>query len=129
MSTELSSLRNFVSAKIHSEPQEPSDLLEDGSNGYCAPTQKVNGPMPVRTLTAEAEFYGGYTWCLNAFPTIREVVSHLTNELQRFRQVRAGWQKSEATTNIFLLSCSITDTADDYLAGPQYDFSKASRAV
>jgi hydroxymethylpyrimidine pyrophosphatase-like HAD family hydrolase len=78
-------------------------------------------------LPAEAEFYGAYSWCLNALPTIRDVVEHLSEELAKLERLQAGWQQSEVIANIFLLSCAITDTVDDYLAGASYDFSKISR--
>jgi len=79
-------------------------------------------------LPAEVDFYSRYRWCLDACPVLREVVNHLWAELAKLDQVPAGWQQSEVVTNIFLLSCSITDTIDDYLLGNTYDFSKLERA-
>ena len=79
-------------------------------------------------LPAEADFYSRYRWCFDACPVLREVVNHLWAELAKLDQVPAGWQQSEVVTNIFLLSCSITDTIDDYLLGNTYDFSKLERA-
>src|SRR5262249_15791044 len=77
----------------------------------------------------EAEFYGQYSWCLNASPTIKEVVGHLSEELGKLDGLPECWQQAEVITNIFLLSCTLTDTIDDYLAGSRYDFSKVSRAL
>jgi hydroxymethylpyrimidine pyrophosphatase-like HAD family hydrolase len=80
-------------------------------------------------LPAEAEFYGQYSWCLNALPTIREVVEHLHEELDKLTRLPECWQQSEVITNTFLLACTLTDTIDDHLAGARYDFSKVRRAL
>ena len=37
----------------------------------CEPTQPV-------VLDTEASFYQRYRWCINAFPTVRELFEHLT---------------------------------------------------
>ncbi|HTC93256.1 MAG TPA: HAD hydrolase family protein [Terriglobales bacterium] len=44
-------------------------------------------------------------------------------------QAPQGWQASEVINNIFLLSCAITDTVDDYLLGDTYDFSKIGKIL
>jgi len=77
----------------------------------------------------EADFYNRYRWSLDACPVLGDVVSHLSEELAKIDQVPGGWQQSEVITNIFLLSCSITDTLDDYLLGNTYDFSRLERAL
>jgi hydroxymethylpyrimidine pyrophosphatase-like HAD family hydrolase len=88
------------------------------------------GPKPhaIRPVAAETDFYNQYRWVLNAFPTIREVLDHLSEELSKLESTEKGWQQREVITNIFLLACSVTDTIDDYLAGNTYDFSKISQA-
>jgi hydroxymethylpyrimidine pyrophosphatase-like HAD family hydrolase len=77
----------------------------------------------------ESNFYNQYSWCLNAFPQVREVVGHLREELKKLDVADDDWRKLEVITNCFLLSCSITDTLDDYLAGSTYDLSKVSRVL
>lgn len=84
-------------------------------------------PCAITPAAPEKNFYYQYSWVLNAFPTIREVLDHLSEELNKLERVE-GWQRREVITNIFLLACSVTDTIDDYLAGSIYDFSKVSRA-
>jgi hydroxymethylpyrimidine pyrophosphatase-like HAD family hydrolase len=91
-------------------------------------SQAAYESLPVMLLAEEAEFYGEYSWCLNALPTFKEVVEHLSEELVRIERLQGGWQESEVLTNIFLVSCAVTDTVDDYLAGASYDFSRISRA-
>ena len=84
--------------------------------------------LPVAFLESETTFYGQYSWCLNPFLTLQEAVQHLTCELKRL-DAADGWQYSEVLTNIFLLSCAITDTVDDYLLGPKFDFSKLANVL
>src|SRR5713226_4559676 len=74
-------------------------------------------------LPTELSFYGQYSWCLNACPTIQEVIEHLRQELSRLDEMEEDWQRTEVMTNVFLLSCAITDTVDKYLLGERYDFS------
>lgn len=73
---------------------------------------------------AELKFYGAYDWCLNAYPSMGEVVQHLSEELNRYAGSQPGWQREEIARNIFLLSCMIVDTTDDFLLGRRYNFSK-----
>jgi len=84
--------------------------------------------LPAVSLEAERVFYEDYSWCLNPFPTLEEAAEHLRTELKKLSRI-TGWQYSEAVTNIFLLSCAITDTVDDYLLGTTFDFSKLVRAM
>ncbi|PYX89726.1 MAG: hypothetical protein DMG67_14455, partial [Acidobacteria bacterium] len=95
--------------------------------------RKTCEPLPALPLAAELSFYSQYSWCLNAFPTLSEVVDHLARELNKLDQMSneawEGWQRSEVITNIFLLSCAITDTIDDYLLGNIYDFSRISKVL
>src|SRR6267154_6299395 len=86
-------------------------------------------PLPGAPSKLEASFYAQYPWCLNAFPTIREVVRYLSEELDKLERVHEGWQQSEVITNIFLLSRTITDAVDDHLAGSKYDFSKLGKLL
>src|SRR5207248_3050968 len=88
-----------------------------------------NTPLVLGATSAEDEFYNAYSWCLNAFPTFAEVIIHLSEELHKFAGVQAHWQESELITNIFLLSCSLTDSIDDFVAGSTYDFAKLRRAL
>lgn len=86
--------------------------------------ERVVEPLPVVPLPAESEFYSQYCWCLNSFPDLRATVDHLSQELRKLDWTLENWQRSEVITNIFLLSYSIGDTIDDYLAGNSYQFSK-----
>src|SRR5438445_2783356 len=86
-------------------------------------SEPARKPLQTELMDTELRFYSSYPWCLNIFPTIEEVVQHLRHELSRLDQMDEDWQYAEVMTNVFLLSCAITDTVDDYLLGKQYDFS------
>jgi hydroxymethylpyrimidine pyrophosphatase-like HAD family hydrolase len=75
-------------------------------------------------LAAELDFYSSYDWCLNAYPSIGEVMRHLEAELSRYLVAEQDWRRDEIARNVYLLSCAILDTADDYLLGRRYSFSK-----
>jgi hydroxymethylpyrimidine pyrophosphatase-like HAD family hydrolase len=85
--------------------------------------------LPTILLPEEVHFYGEYPWCLNAFPTLSEVVQHLARELSRLDNIPQDWRASEVITNVFLLACAITDTIDDHVLGDTYDFSRISQVV
>jgi len=81
---------------------------------------------PCTTLAEENDFYNSYDWCLNAYPSIGEVVRHLDDELTRFQAAEADWRRDEIARNVYLLACTIIDTTDDHLLGRRYNFSKVS---
>ena len=111
------------------EPQ----LQIDEDSVTAASLRRIYEPLPSALLEDEVHFYNQYSWCLNAFPTVLEVVGHLKKELTKLdralEQAPQGWQASEVINNIFLLSCAITDTVDDYLLGDTYDFSRIGKVL
>ena len=68
-------------------------------------------------LPAELEFYQSYDWCLNPYLTVNEASRYLRGELTKLATVPNGWQISEVTTNIFLLSCGLLNCVDGHLRG------------
>ena len=68
-------------------------------------------------LESEISFYQGYGWCLNPFPTVRETIEHLGVEINRLRERQEAWQAGEVATNVFLLSCALLNSLDEYLRG------------
>ena len=98
-------------------------------SSFSTPSQSACKLLPTALLETEAGFYRQYSWCLNAFPTIGEVIEHLTDEISRLHQVGRDWQLTEVQANIFLLSCGVTDALDDYLLGSSYDFWKAQSVL
>jgi hydroxymethylpyrimidine pyrophosphatase-like HAD family hydrolase len=71
-----------------------------------------------RILPAEAKFYEGYDWSLNPHLTVREAVEYLGDEIATLRASQRDWQVSEVITNVYLLSCGLLNTVDEYLRGP-----------
>jgi haloacid dehalogenase-like hydrolase len=75
----------------------------------------------ISPLSTELEFYQGYSWCLNPFPTVGETVGHLKNEVTRLAAAPyEDWRCGEVMTNVFLLCCTLLNSIDDYLRGPVY---------
>src|SRR5258705_12280309 len=83
-------------------------------------------PLPAAPLRTESTFYGRYAWCLDIFPTVREVSHRLREELSRQGETLEDWQREEVAVNAFMLSSALTDAVDDYLAGESYDLSPAA---
>ncbi len=102
-------------------------LAKDVVRGANRAQQNLHELLSEVALPAEADFYGQYLWSLNAYPTLNEVITHLSEELGKLGHTTEEWQRDEVLTNIFLLSCCITDTLDDYLLGSTYDFSKIAQ--
>jgi hydroxymethylpyrimidine pyrophosphatase-like HAD family hydrolase len=69
-------------------------------------------------LPTECEFYQAYNWCLKPFPTVLEATDHLRGEIDRLKAVPHDWRAAEIATNVFLLSCALLNTVDEYLRGP-----------
>ena len=89
-----------------------------------AAKQTQLGALPVRYLETESSFYKDYAWCLDAVPTVGEIIQHLRTEFDRFGSLDERWHRTEVAKNIFLLACAISDTLDDFLLGNAVDFSK-----
>jgi hydroxymethylpyrimidine pyrophosphatase-like HAD family hydrolase len=84
-------------------------------------------PLKQVLLEEEAAFYNDYCpWAFNAFPTVRNSLNRLRQELAKLDHAGIAWQREEALRNIFLLSCSVSDVVDDFLIGSVHDFSKVS---
>jgi hydroxymethylpyrimidine pyrophosphatase-like HAD family hydrolase len=103
--------------------------MRDAAEGSAVSFAPARELLDTELLDTELSFYRSYPWCLNIFPTLREVVQHLRQQLSRLDDLNEDWQRTEVMTNVFLLSCAIADTLDDYLLGERFDFSKASAVV
>jgi hydroxymethylpyrimidine pyrophosphatase-like HAD family hydrolase len=123
-----SSWQSLMTAEAATVSIPPADSAELARNTVVADRQYVPNALPAVLLESEEDFYGQYSWCLNAFPTLQAMAEHLALELKKLGRF-SGWQHSEIVTNIFLLSCAITDTVDDYLLGSAFDFSKLVRVL
>jgi hydroxymethylpyrimidine pyrophosphatase-like HAD family hydrolase len=106
-------------------------MLMQNANAEREMSPSANGDAALspQLLKAELDFYRDYPWCLNALPAIRDVVEHLRRELRRLDEGLENWQRAEVATNVFLLSCAVASSVDDYLNGEVYDFSKAAERL
>jgi haloacid dehalogenase-like hydrolase len=84
-------------------------------------------PLAPHLLASERDFYDGYDWSLNTYPTLENSILHLRQELGRLDQYAEEWQLRERMLNVYLLACAVTNEVDDFLVGTRYDFSKAKR--
>jgi HAD superfamily hydrolase (TIGR01484 family) len=84
-------------------------------------------PLTPHLLASERDFYDGYDWSLNTYPTLEKAILHLRQELSRLDQCSEEWHLRERMLNVYLLACAITNEVDDFLVGTRYDFSKAKR--
>src|SRR5450631_2535961 len=78
---------------------------------------------------SEQDFYQGYAWCLNAYPTVQAAVGYLQAELAKPDHDLDAWQREEVLTNIYLLSCGIMSTLEDYLQNTKYRLPRGLAAL
>src|SRR5712691_8576343 len=84
----------------------------------------------ISPLATEVEFYQSYSWCLNPFPTVGETIGHLNNEATRLvAPTQQDWRLREVMTNVFLLSCTLLNSIDDYLRGPVYQLPRSVMTI
>jgi hydroxymethylpyrimidine pyrophosphatase-like HAD family hydrolase len=76
-------------------------------------------------LAEESRFYADYPWCINASPSLEDIIVNAREELSRCNMFQLAWCAAERLTNVFLLCCAISDIVDDWILGERYDFSKA----
>ncbi len=107
-----------MSLEERSYVQQPAPGAQGSASEACA-------CQPGRPPESELDYYTRHAWCLNAFPTTAEVLTHLREELQLMSSLKEDWCRAEALKNVFLFCCAVSDTVDDHLLGPRYDFSKA----
>lgn len=106
------------------------DLREDSIPGTSTAAARHESEQPTECFPVGAEltFFQNYVWTLNPFPTVEETINFLNNEITRLQTAREAWHVRELMTNVFLLSCSVLNSIDDYIHGPSYRVpKKASR--
>jgi len=85
--------------------------------------------LPTSLLPSESDFYNRYDWALNPFPTVRQAIHYLNQQLDWLDNSAPGWQRGEVHKNIYLLGSAVLDSIDDCLLGPKYEFAKISAAI
>src|SRR6266571_2481551 len=75
------------------------------------------------TDPAETGFYARYEWCLNPLVTLDDQLHRLSEELEYAASLPAGWQRDECAINVYLLTCGVACTVDDYLGRRVWDLA------
>jgi hydroxymethylpyrimidine pyrophosphatase-like HAD family hydrolase len=84
----------------------------------------------VRPDAAEDAFFSAYAWCLNPMLTLRQQMQHLTEEIDRYRAGGApAWRMDEHRINLYLFTCAIACTLDDYLAERPWNLAALTRRI
>jgi hydroxymethylpyrimidine pyrophosphatase-like HAD family hydrolase len=78
------------------------------------------------TRLSEKQFYSQYDWCINPVLSLSDLLKRLREELERWGRLYVNWQREECTINLYLFSCAIACTVDDYLAQPHRNVSRIS---
>jgi hydroxymethylpyrimidine pyrophosphatase-like HAD family hydrolase len=85
---------------------------------------------PTDSIAAsEREFYTHYEWCLNPILSVRELFQRLTEELNRYGNLRVDWQRDESIINQYLFVCATACTVDDYLAWRPWNLASVAARV
>src|SRR5439155_2874515 len=84
--------------------------------------------LPARTNAnkEEEQFYSPYAWCLNPALSVRDLLLRLQEEIERYSSL-AGWQREESKVNLYLFTCAVACTVDDYLALQPLIFSALTK--
>src|ERR1700737_2573472 len=105
------------------------DGAEHHQHGLSSFQSQKEAKGPGGLLKTELLFYQNYRWCLNPCPTFQETITHLKGELSKLEEVREEWHLTEVMTNVFLLSCALLNSADDYQAERFYRLPRRVRLV
>ena len=65
---------------------------------------------------SEGQFYALYDWCINPVLSLSDLMGRLDEELKRWGRLNVRWQREECRINLYLFSCAVACTVDDYLA-------------
>ncbi len=108
----------YVSPSVECWPSEGSTSLS-----------VAEAPLQGTVRDAEFSFYNDYRWCLNPFLTVDDAIGRLRRELDQVGSLREEWQAAELEGNIFLLSCTLLNSIDDYLRMPGLRLPEKLEAV
>lgn len=105
---------------VNAQPAPYAQAAPDAGNRHRA-------NLDSRFTVEEDAFYGRYGWSLNPFLQVGDAITHLRTELGQLQSVPGDWRLEEVKTNIFLLACAVSDSADDCLGGKRIDLAKFKR--
>ena len=93
-------------------------VTEQPSVTVCAAAGDRDDQPSDTVLPDELSFYRDYAWTMNPHLSVDEAIARLRGETARLSHVPRGWQTDEVATNIFLLSCGLLNSVDEYLREP-----------
>ena len=101
-------------------PMRSNSRVGRGKSLQMPKSGQISPPTlsPCFNTDSEQQFYEGYDWSLNVFPTIGEACDFLQLEKSRFAQTKEDWQRRERILNIYFLACGILNCVDELLRGP-----------
>lgn len=71
-------------------------------------------------IDSEQKFYSRYSWCLNPYPKVSQVIDFIRIEAQDLEKIEGSWQIKESIMTIFSLACAVSCSTDDFLNKKRY---------
>lgn len=71
-------------------------------------------------IDSEQKFYSRYSWCLNPYPKVSQVLDFIRIEAMGLEKREGAWQLNESIMTIFSLACAVSCSADDFLNKKRY---------
>ncbi len=66
-------------------------------------------------IDSEQRFYSNYSWCLNPYPKVSQVMDAIRMEAKGLEKMEGSWQINESIMTIFSLACAVSCSTDDFL--------------
>ncbi len=73
-------------------------------------------PIEFSSAGTESAFYAPYEWCLNPIVPLSQLLKRCSEELEHLASVGEAWQARECRINVYLMTCAVSCTTDDYLS-------------
>ena len=71
-------------------------------------------------IDSEQKFYSRYSWCLNPYPKVSQVMDFIRIEAKDLGEMEGSWQINESIMTIFSLACAVSCSTDDFLNKKRY---------
>lgn len=71
-------------------------------------------------IDSEQKFYSRYSWCLNPYPKVSQVLDFIRIEAKHLEKIEGSWQVNESIMTIFSLACAVSCSTDDFLNKKRY---------
>ena len=90
-------------------------------------TDTAAGTAIETSQASSRDFYQRYSWCLDPFLPLGDLLVRLCEELDGRSRPAPEWQKRESAVNVYLFACAIACTIDDYLDEKTVDLSPIAK--